>query len=551
MRFLSTVCIGLCIMISFHSCHEDMVEEVEVIDTYIPYTIYEVDVRGLISKPDGEPITEAELDFAGDKKFSDELGYFIFEGVGADTRNAILNITAEGFLPVTRLITVLSPNTIHLNITLTPIPDTESFDAEDGLVAVVSDEAQISFYPNGIIKDGAPFSGNVNLKSYHLAKDDDQLYERLPGDLIGIDQQQDLKILETYGMLYATLEDDEGNQLQPDPGLTAQLSIDIPTAYQARAPSEIPLWYFDEERGLWIEEGKAIKQGNTYVGTVTHFSWWNIDIPLGNLVTICLQASDVSTGEVLKNSDILFSSEGIEFGVQTTNDDGKLCVSLPANRVITLQLGTTCQYVSSTDIGPFDEARDDVQVELGTNEAGSVTINGDFSDCAGQPLSVDIVTVTRDGRRSAIDVTRDESFSYSVVCPRDKESITFLAFDKTSGNSVVKDFVVDADQLTSQFDLTVCGNAAQNILVGNINGEEVILLIESVKLNPNETILILDNRCYLSFLGNSTGNFEGGYFCVGGGPSANVDVTITSFGDQIEGEFTGDNSSGSFNASTN
>lgn len=534
-----------------HSCHEDMVEEVEIIDKYVPYTIYEVDVRGLISNPEGEAITEAQLDFSGDTKFSDELGYFIFEGIGADTRNAVLKIAADGYLPVTRLISVLSPNTIHLNVTLTPIPDEETFDATSGKVVDVSDHAQITFYPNGIVKDGQPFTGNVNFKSYHLAKDDEQLYNRLPGDLIGIDQQLDLQLLETYGMLYASLTDDDGNELQPDPGLTAELSIEIPADYVARAPNEIPLWYFDEDRGLWIEDGMASKEGNRYIGSVSHFSWWNIDLPLGDLVTICLQAVDVSTGEVFKNSNILFSSGGIEFGIQTTNDEGKLCVALPSQSVITVQLGTTCQFVSSTDIGPFDQSMDNLQVELGTNEAGSILVEGNFSDCSGEPLLVDIVTVTRDGRRAAIDVTKDASYSYSVVCPRDNETITFLAFDKTSGNSVIKEFTVDIDKQTTQFDIAVCGSDAQDILVGNIMGEEVALLIESVKLNPNETILILDNTCYLSFLGNSTGNFEGAYFCVGQGPNVAVDVTVTSFGNQIVGEFSGDNISGSFNASNN
>jgi hypothetical protein len=35
------------------------------------------------------------------------------------------------------------------------------------------------------------------------------------------------------------------------------------------------LWSFDEAKGLWKEEGQAIKTGSNYVGDVSHFSFWN------------------------------------------------------------------------------------------------------------------------------------------------------------------------------------------------------------------------------------------------------------------------------------
>lgn len=551
MRFLNSVCIGFIFIFTMQSCHDDVVEEVEIIDTFTPYTIYEVDINGLISNDSGEPITEAALSFGIDTKLSDELGYFSFEGVPADTRDAILRVTADGFLPATRRITVLSPNTINLNITLIPIPDEESFSAEDGKVVNVSDRAQLTFFPNGITKNGEPYSGNVNLKSYHLAKDDEQLYKKLPGDLIGVDQQQDLTLLETYGMLYAILEDDAGNELQPDASITAQIKIDIPEVDRAQAPNEIPMWYFDDNQGLWIEEGIALKENNSYVAEVTHFSWWNIDVPLGELITVCIEATDVSTGLPLKNTDVFFRSGGIEFGSQITNNDGKLCVSVPSQRVITLSLNSSCQYTSSSEIGPFEQSTDDVQVELGTNEANTITINGSVSDCDGQPLLVDIISVSRNGNRSAIETTGDGTYNYSVVCPVDNEKINFLVYNKATESAATEEFTVNSGVETSQFDIAVCGNDSQDILIATIEGEELILLIESVTQNPNETILVLDNGCYLSFLGNQTGTFEGGYFCLGANPNVKADVTVTSFGNQIKGTFSGNNIAGSFNASNN
>ena len=173
--------------------------------------------------------------------------------------------------------------------------------------------ASIQFFPNGITRDDQPYDGQVFLRSYHLAKDDEQLFSKLPGDLIGIcdgndtgvDKASDPLQLETYGMIYAVLEDEFGNELQPDPNATALLTIDIPEQYLTVAPAEIPLWFFDENSGVWVEEGTAVRNGNSYQGSVTHFSWWNIDVPLGDLLTICVNITDEATGEPLSNLSLI------------------------------------------------------------------------------------------------------------------------------------------------------------------------------------------------------------------------------------------------------
>jgi len=65
--------------------------------------------------------------------------------------------------------------------------------------------------------------------------------------------------------------------LQLATGKNATVTFPIATATQSTAPATIPLWFFDETKGMWIEQGSATKTGNTYVGTVSHFTWWNCD----------------------------------------------------------------------------------------------------------------------------------------------------------------------------------------------------------------------------------------------------------------------------------
>lgn len=75
------------------------------------------------------------------------------------------------------------------------------------------------------------------------------------------------------------LQDASGNPLQLVAGKTATINLPIASTQLAGAPATIPLWYFDETENIWKEEGTATKQGNNYVCTVSHFTWWNCDYP--------------------------------------------------------------------------------------------------------------------------------------------------------------------------------------------------------------------------------------------------------------------------------
>lgn len=101
----------------------------------------------------------------------------------------------------------------------------------------------------------------------------------MPGDLRGISTDGSLKTLTTYGMAAVELTGALGELLQIAPGQKASLTMPIPVAILSNAPATIPLWSFDEAKGLWKEEGQAIKTGSNYVGDVSHFSFWNCDVP--------------------------------------------------------------------------------------------------------------------------------------------------------------------------------------------------------------------------------------------------------------------------------
>lgn len=71
---------------------------------------------------------------------------------------------------------------------------------------------------------------------------------------------------ESYGFVYATFRNatDLSMELQLAEGKEAEITAPIPYTLQANAPDTMPLWYYDDETGNWMEEGFATKVGNSY-----------------------------------------------------------------------------------------------------------------------------------------------------------------------------------------------------------------------------------------------------------------------------------------------
>lgn len=118
----------------------------------------------------------------------------------------------------------------------------------------------------------------------------------MPGDYLAIaNDGEEPRLIESFGALSVVLSGSNGQPLQLAPGSAA--TIRIPLAGRiapADAKPSVPLYWFDESRGLWIEEGEATlvngAAGYYYQGQVSHFTVWNADDYI-NTVTItgCVQ----------------------------------------------------------------------------------------------------------------------------------------------------------------------------------------------------------------------------------------------------------------------
>lgn len=86
--------------------------------------------------------------------------------------------------------------------------------------------------------------------------------------------------IESFGALDARFVDASGNPLNLASGMSSTLRIDV-SSRDTNPPASIPLYFFNPQTGMWVEQGTATLQGTApnqfYEGTVTHFSTWNAD----------------------------------------------------------------------------------------------------------------------------------------------------------------------------------------------------------------------------------------------------------------------------------
>lgn len=118
----------------------------------------------------------------------------------------------------------------------------------------------------------------------------------MPGDFMAFDATADeLNPIESFGAMDVRFEDANGEPLTLGSGQTAEISIPLASnKMPANAPATLPMFYWSDEMGHWIEEGSATfdMAKMAYVGNVGHFTVWNVDIWVDTIeVSGCVEDS--------------------------------------------------------------------------------------------------------------------------------------------------------------------------------------------------------------------------------------------------------------------
>lgn len=427
-------------------------------------------LQGRVLDENGVPVQGAQVSSGVATATTDINGVFSFSKISMSSRFGFVKVVKQGYFTGSRSIITNGGASNYVSIQLMPRTSRGGFPAATGGTIVVQAGDTAAFPSAGVVNasTNATYTGNVNVFATYLDPTASDLYKYMPGDLRGIGTDGKETALQSFGMLAVEMEGDAGEKLQLAAGKKATLTWAIPTSLQATAPSTIPLWYFNDSTGRWIEEGTALRVGNSYVGQVGHFSFWNCDAPSGT-VNFKVHVKD-QHGNPLAYSYIQFQSQGWGTRGGYTDIDGFAQGLIPKGQTLVMQVVTECgNMLGGINIGPA-LADQDLGTVVVTLDAGDLTLSGTVVDCSNSPVDSGYVSVLVDGltRRAAV---AKGAFTLSVSrCYSNSTSVVLTAVDLVGQQSGTASTITATSGTVDAGQLSACGTTFNQFLVCTVNG---------------------------------------------------------------------------------
>ena len=380
-------------------------------------------IKGRVTDENSKPVNSASVVAGNTTTTTDINGFFELNNVQLAKNAGFVLVEKTGYLKGCR--TIFTNSAIVNNVEIQLIPKTirGNFTATAGGSIVIQGGTSVSFPSGGTINasTNAAYTGTVNVIGAWLDPTDPKLSLLMPGNLVGLTTNNEQRVLQTFGMIAVELEGSSGEKLNLAPGKTATITMAIPASLQSTAPATIPLWFFDETKGLWKEEGSAAKQGNSYVGTVSHFSFWNCDVP-SNFVNLKLTLKDQSGNPAIGYRVELKNTTNNSTAYGTTDAAGSVSGAVPPSVSIEMKVYNKCNNLVHTQtIGPFSSNTDFGVINITTPAPASITISGTAVNCSSSPVTNGYTDVILDG---AIYRTSISNGNFSITIERCSNATT-------------------------------------------------------------------------------------------------------------------------------
>lgn len=529
-------------------------------------------LQGNIYDENNQPADGVTVTVGSKSVVTSTNGYFRIITASLDKRTSLVTAQKTGYFKGLRVFPATS-GTNQVVIKLIKKTLAGTVNATTGGSATLSNGSVITLPANGIVNEatGAAYTGNVNVYAAYIDPSNSDIATRIPGSFAGTDKNGGRVLLTSYGMMAVQLESTTGEKLQIKSGLTASLITPIPTAALSSAPATISLWSVNEQTGLWIEDGNATKQGNTYVGDVKHFSFWNCDVS-SQSIRISMTIKD-GAGRPIVHAPVSITRSGT--GWQTvgwgwTDSLGQVGGIVPPNENLLVEVLDPCfNVVYSQNVAPLTLTTDLDIITVTGSTVKVVTLRGKLLDCAsaGVANGYAIITTSNIVRYAATDANGNFEVVF-ITCTGTPSSVQIIGVDQTSQQQSSLTTVTVTAPLTTIPNITACGTLSvqfinytidgTNYVINSTNNDSLSAFYTSqgttshfLSIYGNQNPPGINSISFIEINTNTTGTFPLNNFNV---QNYNVDsliqpfnVTITNFANTA-GEFFEGSVSGQFTA---
>ena len=342
-------------------------------------------LKVLVLNQDGIIVSRAKVQSGNTVVYSNEFGYAEIRNIQVPANKAAVKVSAPGYFDAYRTFAA-DNNECFGKVKLLPYKLAGTIASSSGGTVNIGSEVSISFPSNAFMyENGTDYQGNAKIYGAYLNPEAEDFNLIMPGDLVGEDNGD--VVLRSFGMTNVEIQDGASQSLKLKPNVKATIKAIIPPSLISAAPSSIPMWYFDTKKGVWIREGSGTKQGNTYVGDVSHFTPWNYDAAFPRIF-ISGKVKGLS-GSPLVNTlvSLTINSAGITM-YAFTNSDGFFRFPAPPNMGCTISLKSSGCNLPFYNL-PFNTGSTDLNLGIITATPASPSwfqLSAAFQSCSNQPV---------------------------------------------------------------------------------------------------------------------------------------------------------------------
>lgn len=465
-------------------------------------------VAGSVVDENNNPVANAQVSVSNTVYTTDSKGFFNTGSIALDKYISTVTVNKTGYFKAIRSFSANATKN-YVSIKLIPKTLAGSFTSSASGTISLSNSSQILFAANSInIKSsGAAYSGTVNVYASYIDPTTSDIGARVPGSFIGEDATQ-IYFLQSAGMIAVELESSTGESLQLAPGKSATIKLAIPASLQANATGTIDTWSLND-KGVWIKEGTATKNGAFYEMQVSHFSFWNCDHPTSS-VYINLNIKDQNN--IVFQNTVLFlkASWGTTSG--HTDSLGNASGYVPANEPLQLTLAgiyTSCNNFYTQLIGPFT-TNTNLNIIATVDPKYVLTVTGKVINCNGAPVTNGSIIIFSESQPYYTNIVNG-GFTVNILhCAAFPISLQIIGIDN------------EAQQQSATMNFTASQNSTD---VGTIS---------SCSISSNQFVnYTVDGTNYIINSSVPGSTFQGtvsGATVIGGKENSSKKITIVAYG---------------------
>jgi hypothetical protein len=536
------------ILISVIGCNEDGVNNPSNPNNTGSVT---TNLSGTVVNENNQPLSGVTVSAYGQTKTTGADGFFMFNDITVPQNRLFVKAEKQGYYTATRGEKPGSGSTV-LKLTMLQKTVTHTINSVSGGSADLSNGSKVEIQPGSVVTEsGSVYSGQVNMSVKYMDPTDVKFSETVAGgDMMARRSDSTDAVLYSYGIMKVELEGTSGEKLNVTGGKPSTITTTIPAELVASAPSTIPLWYFDENTGVWREEGTATKQGNKYVGVVNHFTDWNNDYP-GYLTRV--------EGKIIDCQGEPMSGIIVKIGqtIAVTNGNGEYSRTVPTGVNFEISVEPTQNFgMSGTPISIPALTQNQVYQVPNCQLACFPVLTGTFKDCSGNNV-YGVLSVFWDNQNQGIMSTQTGGFRV-YVAPNKQARLKFTSYSGEIIDTVVQ--TPSTPVALNLGDLRTCGGqtGCENsfVITGAGYNNKYVRLQTAVSIGlyyvaddvTGVTAAAMDTASFsLVFPGKTTGTFtkQSGalaYKNVNSAAAETLNINVTEYGavgDHIQGTFEG------------